>query len=129
MEFRMLGPFEAWHNGIQLDLGDLQQRYVLIVLLRHANRPVPTGRLVDIVWSGQEAPRTNLIAGYVARLRKTFRTADADHLDTERFARLCAAADDECRAGRPNRAMGLLHAAMDLWRGEFLEDIDIDRVG
>ncbi len=142
MEFRMLGPFEAWHDGQQVDLGDFQQRYVLVVLLLHLNRPVSPQRLIEIIW-GTSRPRSNLIPGYVAKLRKAFTTvgatdsiiektttgyvlrADEDQLDTARFAALCA----QARAGDRQRATELLRTAVDLWRGRFLEDLDIDRVG
>lgn len=142
MDFRMLGPLEAWHDGSQVPLGDQQQRFVLVVLLLHANKPVSTDKLTDIVWGGTLERRT-LVRGYINKLRNAFRHAagemgidttptgyvlrvDEERLDTVRFERLCArarAVDD------PHRSIELLRAAVDLWRGEFLEDIDIDRVG
>lgn len=143
MEFRMLGPFEAWHDGMPVDLGDLQQRHALVVLLLHANRPVSTERLIDIMW-GDKRPKTNLVTGYIAKLRRVFRDSGADdttidttptgyvlrirdeQLDTARFTGLCAAAG---RADDPGARARLLHEAIDLWRGDYLEDLDIDRVG
>lgn len=143
MEFRMLGPFEAWHDGQQVDLGDLQQRYVLVVLLLHLNRPVSPQRLIEIIW-GTTRPKSNLIPGYVAKLRKAFTTvgaadsiiektttgyvlrADENQVDTARFAALCERARE---AGDRQRATELLHAAVDLWRGGYLEDVDVDRIG
>lgn len=143
MEFRMLGPFEAWHDGQQVDLGDLQQRYVLVVLLLHLNRPVSTQRLIEIIW-GTGRPRSNLVPGYVAKLRKAFATVGAadsiigktttgyvlraaeDQLDTARFTTLCEMARE---AGDRGRATELLREAVGLWRGDFLEDLDIDRIG
>ncbi len=71
--FRMFGPFELWHDGVQVDPGDLQQRYVLVILLLNANRAVPREYLQEYVWMGQEQPRSDLITSYVARLRKVFR--------------------------------------------------------
>ncbi|HEU5475613.1 MAG TPA: tetratricopeptide repeat protein [Actinophytocola sp.] len=146
MEFRMLGPFEAWHDDRQVDLGDQQQRFVLVVLLLHANRPVSGDRLIDIVW-GDRAPSTNLVPGYIAKLRKSFKAAGGtgteitttptgyvlrvgdDEIDTVRFTRLCAEAETAKRAGDRVAATALLRRAVGLWRGDFLEDIDIDRVG
>lgn len=142
MEFRMLGPLEAWHGSARLPLGDQQQRFVLVVLLLHANRPVSTEKLTEIVWGGN-LDRRNLVRGYINKLRKAFQGKDAliettptgyllrvddDQLDTLRFDRLRTEAE-AARADDPRRAIALLRAAVDLWRGRFLEDIDHDRVG
>ncbi|MEU0796062.1 BTAD domain-containing putative transcriptional regulator [Amycolatopsis sp. NPDC005961] len=136
MEFRMLGPLEAWHNGVPVQLGDQQQRFVLVVLLLNANKPVSSARLAEIVWADREAKPT-LIRGYIKRLRDVgvgiettptgylLRVGD-DQLDTVRFARLRAEAG---RTDDPRRKIELLREAVGLWRGRFLEDIDIDRVG
>lgn len=144
MEFRMLGPLEAWHGTARVPLGDQQQRYVLVVLLLHANKPVSTDKLTDIVWGGNPERRV-LVRGYISKLRNALRDADdvsiettatgyvlhvdEDRLDTVRFARLRAEAASAVEAGDQRRAITLLRAAVDLWRGGFLEDIDIDRVG
>ncbi|WP_121002673.1 AfsR/SARP family transcriptional regulator [Saccharothrix australiensis] len=137
----MLGPLEVWHGNAQLPLGDQQQRFVLVVLLLHANRPVSTERLTEIVWGGNPERRV-LVRTYINRLRNAFRDSDdvwidtiptgyllrvdEDRLDTARFARLC---EEAVRAEDPRRAIEALRAAVDLWRGPFLEGIDIDRVG
>ncbi|MEV7095935.1 tetratricopeptide repeat protein [Amycolatopsis sp. NPDC051045] len=141
MEFRMLGPLEAWHDGVPVPLGDQQQRFVLVVLLLHANRPVTPARLAEIVWADREAKPT-LVRSYIKRLRDVVQAAGdvgiettptgyllrigEDQLDTVRFDRLRAEA---ARTGDPRRAIELLREAVGLWRGRFLEDIDIDRVG
>ncbi|MEU4294984.1 tetratricopeptide repeat protein [Kribbella sp. NPDC026596] len=145
MEFRLLGPFEAWHNGKKVALGDPQQRFVLVVLLLHAGRPVSRDRLIDIVWGEQrQRPATNLVAGYISKIRGMLRAGTAsidssqtgyvldlgsDTLDTVRFAELKDRAATALRSGDRPRAADLLHQAVDLWRGDFLEDLDIDRVG
>lgn len=132
----MLGPLEAWHDGVPVQLGDQQQRFVLVVLLLNANKPVSSARLAEIVWADREAKPT-LIRSYVKRLRDVgvgiettptgylLRIGD-DQLDTVRFDRLRA---DAGRADEPRRKIELLREAVGLWRGRFLEDIDIDRVG
>ncbi|MBN6034741.1 tetratricopeptide repeat protein [Amycolatopsis sp. 195334CR] len=137
----MLGPLEAWHDNAPVPLGDQQQRFILVVLLLHANRPVTAERLTEIVWGGNLERRT-LVRGYINKLRKAFGDADdlaiettatgyllrvsPEQIDTSRFDRLCAEAR---QADDPRQAIDLLRAAVDLWRGWFLEDIDIDRVG
>ncbi|WIV60597.1 AfsR/SARP family transcriptional regulator [Amycolatopsis nalaikhensis] len=138
MEFRMLGPLEAWHDGVPVQLGDQQQRFVLVVLLLNANKPVSSARLAEIVWADREAKPT-LVRSYIKRLRDvvgdaTIETTPTgyllrlgdDQLDTVRFDRLRAEA---ARTADPRRAVELLREAVELWRGRFLEDIDIDRVG
>ena len=137
----MLGPLEAWHDGVPVQLGDQQQRFVLVVLLLNANKPVSTARLTEIVWAGRETKPT-LVRGYIKRLRDIvqdtggvgiettptgylLRVGD-DQLDTVRFDRLRAEAG---RTDEPRRKIELLREAVGLWRGRFLEDIDIDRVG
>ncbi|KOX15310.1 SARP family transcriptional regulator [Saccharothrix sp. NRRL B-16348] len=140
----MLGPLEAWHGSARLPLGDQQQRFVLVVLLLHANRPVSTEKLTEIVWGGNPERRV-LVRGYINKLRKAFQDVDdvsiettptgyllrvdEDQVDTARFARLRAEAASAADAGDRRRAIGLLRAAVDLWRGRFLEDIDHDRIG
>ena len=135
----MLGPLEAWHDDVPVSLGDQQQRFVLVVLLLHANRPVSADRLTEIVWGGNLA-RRDLVRSYIKRLRDALGDAnliettptgyllrvDDDQLDTVRYDRLRAAA---ARTRDPHTAVELLREAVSLWRGDFLEDIDIDRVG
>ncbi|GHF98319.1 MULTISPECIES: AfsR/SARP family transcriptional regulator [Amycolatopsis] len=139
----MLGPLEAWHDGAPVQLGDQQQRFVLVVLLLRANKPVTSTRLAEIIWPEGEAKPT-LVRSYIKRLRDVVQDAGdvriettptgyllrvgEDQLDTLRFDRLRAEAT-EVRAEDPRRAITLLRTAVGLWRGKFLEDIDIDRVG
>src|SRR6266498_1413024 len=141
VEFRMLGPLEAWHDDAPVPLGDQQQRFVLVVLLLHANKPVSPDRLTEIVWG--DPARRDLVRSYINRLRQAFRDTGVsiettptgyllhvgqDQLDTATFDRLRAEAE-AARADDPRRAIDLLRAAVGLWRGGFIEDIDIDRVG
>ncbi len=140
MEFRMLGPLEAWHGSAPVPLGDQQQRFILVVLLLNANKPLSAERLTEIVWADNPERRT-LVRGYINKLRNAFRATDVeiertatgyllrvseDQIDTARFDRLRAQA---LETSEPRRQIELLRAAVDLWRGPFLEDIDVDRVG
>ncbi|MCR3752948.1 DNA-binding transcriptional activator of the SARP family [Lentzea californiensis] len=143
MEFRMLGPLECWHANTSVPLGDQQQRFILVVLLLHANKPVSPERLTETVWPDNPERRT-LVRGYINKLRKAFEHTDAaidttptgyvlrvdeNQIDTVRFDRLRAQAAQALRNNDQRKAVDLLCAAVDLWRGRFLEDIDIDRVG
>ncbi|WP_211763263.1 AfsR/SARP family transcriptional regulator [Kutzneria sp. CA-103260] len=136
----MLGPLEAWHGGAPVPLGDQQQRFILVVLLLHVNRPISPERLTEVVWPDQPE-RRSLVRGYINKLRIAFRDADAaiettptgyvlrvdeDQLDVARFDRL---REESLRTSDKRRQIELLREAVDLRRGPFLEDIDIDRVG
>lgn len=141
MDFRMLGPVEAWHDGAPVPLGDQQQRFVLVVLLLHANKPLSADRLTEIVW-GDNPERRTLIRGYINKLRKAFSPADDVTIETTATGYLLRVSPEQLdlhrfdqwreqarREQEPRRQIELLRAAVDLWRGRFLEDIDIDRVG
>lgn len=136
----MLGPLEAWHGGVPVPLGDQQQRFILVVLLLHANRPISPERLTEIVWP-EQPERRSLVRGYINKLRTAFRDTDVvidttptgyvlrvdeDQLDLARFDRL---REESLRTGDQRRQIELLREAVSLRRGPFLEDIDIDRVG
>jgi DNA-binding SARP family transcriptional activator/tetratricopeptide (TPR) repeat protein len=137
MDFRLFGPFEVWHDGASMEPGDLQQRCVLVILLLNANRAVSKDYLQDCLWP-QGQPRSDLITSYIARLRKVFKDTpevliekpptgyllrvDPDLIDLNRFRALCV------RAREANDA-ALFGEALDLWRGRFLSDLGVDRVG
>src|SRR3954451_12772827 len=138
MDFRLFGPFEVWHDGVQLDPGDHQQRLVLVILLLNANHTVTKEYLQENVWRGQKSPRSDLVSSYVGRLKKVFQDVervaldktptgyvlrvDENMIDAVRFTRLSEQA-------RRDKDPQLFYAALDLWRGPFLSDMDIDRVG
>ena len=50
MEFRILGPLEAWDGGRAVTLGGPKPRALLAALLLHANEVVSADRLIDELW-------------------------------------------------------------------------------
>jgi DNA-binding SARP family transcriptional activator len=136
LEFRILGPLEAWDGGCELTLGGPKPRALLAALLLHANEVVSADRLIDEVW-GEDSPEDAAAALRVniSRLRKalppdvlTTRSPgyvlriEPDALDLHRFERLV----DE---GRGLLARGLaadgserLREGLSLWRGPALVD-------
>ncbi len=70
MEFRILGPLEVEDEGRLLELGGDRQRAVLASLLLHANRFVPSDRLIEELW-GSPPPKgaRNSLQSTVSRLR------------------------------------------------------------
>ena len=134
MEFRVLGPLEVESNGHLVPIGSRQPRIVLAVLLLNANRVVSRDRLVDAIWGDDPPERAaNALQVYVSQLRKalgrdvivtqqrgyTVSLADG-RLDLDRFESLSA----EARTSEPEEAAAGLRAALHLWRGPALADLD-----
>jgi DNA-binding SARP family transcriptional activator/methylmalonyl-CoA mutase cobalamin-binding subunit len=134
VQFRILGPLEAYSGGRALALGGRKQRALLAILLLHANEVLSADRLVDDLWSG-EAPESGVAALQVrvSQLRKSLEAAgerlltrapgymfwlEAGELDLERFERLLAEADD----ADPAQVRERLVEALALWRGAPLAD-------
>lgn len=134
MEFRLLGPVEAWSAAGQVDLGARKQRLLLAVLALRVNRLVQVDRLVDLTWpssppqtaqhaihvriSGLRAalaaadPRRTaeiVTHGAAYMLRADPMTVDA-HLFRARVAAARAETADEAK-------VRLLRAAIEMWRG------------
>jgi DNA-binding SARP family transcriptional activator len=133
MEFRILGPLEAWDDRRQIELGGSKRRAVLAFLVLHANEVVGRDRLIDELW-GEQAPRNASAAlhSHVSRLRKQLgpdvlatrawgyivRTEPGE-IDLERFQRLVDDAEPLPARERAEK----LREALALWRGGPLEDL------
>ena len=71
MEFRILGPLEAWHEGREVSLGGPKPRALLAVLLLHANEVVSRDQLIDELWGEDSATvAAGALRVNVSRLRK-----------------------------------------------------------
>src|SRR4051812_42549470 len=141
MEFRILGPLEVHGARGELALGPIKPRAVLAVLLLHPNQPVSADRLALSLW-GEEAPAdaTRSVQVYVSRLRKALSDPEAiittpagyrlrvrpGELDAERFAHDVEAGRRALAAGEPERASRLLQAALGLWRGPPLAELEFE---
>jgi DNA-binding SARP family transcriptional activator len=140
LEFRILGPVQAWSPAGQLPVRGVKQRTLLAVLALHANRPVAAQRLLETVWPEESgAPTRARLHDQVSTLRRALAQAGADgagrvvagsggyllrvepdELDLERFERLVARARSS--GGPPGAALDDLRAALRLWRGPALAD-------
>jgi DNA-binding SARP family transcriptional activator len=104
MDYRILGPLEAFDRERQLPLGGARQRAVLALLLLHGNEALTRDVIVDELW-GESPPPTaaKVLQNCVSALRKelppdSIRTVggayalavEADELDRDRFERLLA---------------------------------------
>ncbi len=137
----LLGPVSAESRGTELGLGGLKQRAVFALLTLNAGRVVSLDRLVDELWPEEPPSRATLgLQSYVSRLRRVLAGhADADPevprlvtrppgwvldldpelVDVTRFEDLLARA----RQASDTDAARLLRAALGLWRGEPLADL------
>ncbi|KUO21346.1 BTAD domain-containing putative transcriptional regulator [Streptomyces dysideae] len=142
MEFQLLGPFAARHEGRQVLVGSRrQERCLLSVLLLHAGRAVPTERLIDLLWNG-DAPASarGTVHTYIGRLRAALRPygvpVETRHdgyaveqgphtIDAREFTLLVRQAAD---AGDPAERVRLYDQALGLWRGPLLADVADDQL-
>ncbi|MEU4625054.1 winged helix-turn-helix domain-containing protein [Actinoplanes sp. NPDC023801] len=142
MELRLLGPVEVRLDGRLLDLGPPRQRCVFAALAVDVGRPVQVDTIVDRVWDESPPPSAReSVYVYVGRLRKALLRAlapadlvrrsggyqleaETDQVDLHRF-RLAVH-----RAGQPGRPsadrLAALRAAMAVWRGAPLADLDAE---
>ncbi|MCF2529186.1 BTAD domain-containing putative transcriptional regulator [Yinghuangia soli] len=136
MDFRLLGPFEARHQGTRITLpARRQERCILGILLLDAGHVVSTARLVDLLWNGAAPPSARgTVHTYIGRLRAALRshgahietrsdgyTVDpAGHtIDARTFLDLVAGAGTD---GDPGARLTGYDRALALWRGPVLAD-------
>ena len=125
--FRVLGTLQAERDGCPQPLPSRRQRAVLAALLARAGRSVPADALVEAAW-GEQLPHHPKAAlqTVLSRLRTALGTelissdmsgyrlnVAADGVDALRFEALRERAAHAPDAG----AVGLLEAALALWRG------------
>ena len=137
MEFRILGPLEAWEGGHEMSLGGPRPRALLALLLLHANEVVSADRLIDELW-GEDSPEDAAAAlrVNVSRLRKTLPQdvlttrspgyvlrVERDALDLHRFERLVDEGRSLLARGLAADASQRLREALALWRGPALADV------
>jgi DNA-binding SARP family transcriptional activator/ABC-type branched-subunit amino acid transport system substrate-binding protein len=134
VDFRILGPLEAWANGRPLELGAGRQRALLALLLVNANEAVSADRLTDELW-GERAPPSaaKVVQNYVSQLRRalppeTILTRGSGYLlratdtDAGEFERLL----EEARRQEPREAVRTLRTALALWRGRAFADVEYE---
>src|SRR4051794_6946182 len=156
MEFSVLGPLEARHDGRPIPLGSRKQRALLAMLLLRANEVVSSDALIDDLWGERPPPSAaHTLQVYVSRLRAALRDGGASdgallthgagymlrvgfgELDLDRFGHLADEGRRALAAGSPERAAAKLREALALWRGDPLVDlafepfarIDVERLG
>src|SRR6266508_3483203 len=138
MDYRILGPLEAFDGERGLSLGGARQRAVLALLLLRANEALTRDVIVDQLW-GENPPQTvgKVLQNCISALRKelpggsdTLRTVGSAYvlqlapgeLDRDRFERGLADGRAALAAGELEEAAEQLAAALGLWRGAPLSE-------
>jgi DNA-binding SARP family transcriptional activator len=136
VDFRILGPFEVWHEGRPIRIKGAKERALLAFLLLHAGEPVSVDRLVDELW-GEAPPATarKSVQVRVAGLRRALGAdvvgtrgdaytirLEPNRLDLQRFEQLLSESSRALAAGDPRTAVATLDEALSLWRGPPLAD-------
>ncbi|WP_327586744.1 tetratricopeptide repeat protein [Nonomuraea sp. NBC_00507] len=135
MAFSVLGQMEVTAHGDPIDIGSRKQRMLLGLLLRSANRPVPSSQLIDALWWDGETPSSSgaNLRVYVHNLRRAFEAGKPDErltsgrhgylltvrpgeLDSGRFEELVTQGRKAAEEGDPERASSLLGQGLGLWR-------------
>jgi DNA-binding SARP family transcriptional activator len=143
-EFGVLGPLRICFDGTAAPLLATKQRVLAAALILHIGRTLTVEKLTDALWD-ERPPRNarGAIQALVLRLRHTLtdsmgrpliRTVPGGYLldveeeasDVVRFQRLTRQAERSAAAGQFNEAAGQLGDALQLWRGQPLEDIESD---
>jgi DNA-binding SARP family transcriptional activator/ABC-type transport system substrate-binding protein len=136
LEFRILGPVEALHEGRPIGLGGTKQRALFALLLLARGRPVTSERLIEAVWDGSPPDTAQKsVQVYVSRLRKALGeerivtrdrgyvlVVEPGELDLDRFEALLA----EASGTAPSEAAVTLRSALALFRGPALDDLALE---
>ena len=143
MEFGLLGPLVVRCGAEVLSVRPGNQRALLAALLLDANQTVALGKIAEMLW-GAEPPPSALatIRNYVKRLRQALGAAGharistdpggytisvgAEELDVSRFEALLRSAREAAGDGCWDPAAAQARAALELWRGEPLADVESD---
>lgn len=139
---RVFGGMGLDHAGEPVSMGGPRQRRLLALLVLRAGSVASHDWLAEHLWSDDERPEATVRAlrTYVSRLRQVLPEPDrdwvttasggyqfdapADVLEHQRFVDLRSHAASARGRGDPLAALGLLDAALTLWRGEPFQELE-----
>jgi DNA-binding SARP family transcriptional activator/tetratricopeptide (TPR) repeat protein len=141
LEFCLLGPVVVRRGGVALPVPRGRQRAVLAVLLLNAGRVVSVGEIAETLWGPAPLPSASAtVRNYVKRLRGVLGDADQarivtrspgyairvdpGELDVARFEAMLEGARNAARGRSWETAADQARAALTLWRGEPLADVE-----
>ncbi|MET7327523.1 tetratricopeptide repeat protein [Nonomuraea sp. NPDC005650] len=127
LRFTLLGPVQLIVDGAPLTGIAPRHRAVLAYLLLNAGRVISIERLIDAMW-GYDQPDTarSQIHASITAIRKVLRGAGAVRLLETRAGGYVAQPEPgqvDAQEFTELVAAGELRGALDLWRGEALEDV------
>jgi predicted ATPase/DNA-binding SARP family transcriptional activator len=137
-KFGLLGPLTVTVDGAPVAVGGEKRRVLIAALALQADQVVPRDHLIDALW-GEDPPDTarNTLQVYVSQVRKLlpdgllettatgYRLAvDPGAVDVFEFERLTQAARSALTIGDAAGGAETLRAALDLWRGAPLADLE-----
>ena len=134
LELRLLGPLEVLRDGAPVSLPRSKKTRALLAYLAAAGKPQRRERLCEIFWDIPDDPRGSL-RWSLSKLRPAVNDAESERLvaDRERVGFEGAGARIDLVEARSRQAEGWeqlttaqLQALSDAFRGEFLEDLDLD---
>lgn len=143
MEYRILGPLEAFDDERALSLGGSRQRSVLALLLLRSNEALTRDVIIDGLW-GESPPPTaaKVLQNCISALRKelpdggqALRTVGGAYalgvapgeLDRDRFERALRKGRAALAAGENEEAADELRSGLALFRGSPLCDFAYER--
>lgn len=141
LQFGLLGQLEVDDAGTPVVISSPKHRILLAMLLAHANRLVPTGKLAAAIWADRPpANPRRAVQLCVTRLRTLLPgppvivTGDdgylldvpPDQTDLGRFLRWLREADEAAAGADHAREATALRAALALWRGDPLTNVSSD---
>ncbi|MET7329359.1 BTAD domain-containing putative transcriptional regulator [Nonomuraea sp. NPDC005650] len=133
VRFGVLGPLRIEAGQVP---GPAKHRTLLAALLLSAGETVPVERLMSVVWDDRPpASAGSVLRVYVSALRKLVDgihtvpggyliDVERDEVDCHRFERLVGGARQARAAGRVAEAADGFRAALGLWRGQALADVE-----
>ena len=143
MDYRILGPLQAFDGERELSLGGSRQRSVLAFLLLRPNEALTRDVIVDALWGGSPPPTAaKVLQNCISALRKelpgsaaTLRTVGAayalhvspDEIDRDRFETWLAKGRAAFAAGEHADAADHFREALSLWRGSPLSDFGYEQ--
>jgi DNA-binding SARP family transcriptional activator/tetratricopeptide (TPR) repeat protein len=136
LDFAILGPLEVRDGERAIQISGAKRRQALAILILRAGEVVSSEALIDALW-GEDPPETahKALQMHVVELRRLLGPdvivtrprgyllrADPSQLDLARFEQMV---DDARGAASPREKLRRLEAALALWRGAALADVEV----
>ena len=147
LKIAVLGPLEAWRQGMPIAIGGDQQRALFALLALHTGAGMHRDEIIAALWpAGPPKTAVAIVQTYVSRLRRALGRENPAHdadgvlitrgtgyrlrlgagqLDLLAVTRLAERARSALAEGAVTTACGIFDDALRRWRGEPLADIEL----